>query len=72
MTPPAPASRIQSRSPATSPPDASAPTTSAAFAREGMIIDSVQQEPHSPVERRSLFFTNDPVRAPVAQGPMLG
>ena len=30
------------------------------LAREGMNIDSVQQEPHSPKERLSLFFTVKP------------
>jgi acetolactate synthase small subunit len=33
-------------------------------AREGMNIDSVQQEPHSPKERLSLFFTVEPVSEP--------
>jgi len=34
------------------------------LAREGMNIDSVQQEPHSPKERLSLFFTVEPVSEP--------
>jgi hypothetical protein len=37
------------------------------IAREGVTIYSVQHEPHSPEEHLSLFFTNDPARAPVAQ-----
>ena len=34
------------------------------LARESMNIDSVQQEPHSPKERLSLFFTVEPVSEP--------
>ena len=34
------------------------------LAREGMNIDSVQQEPHSPKERLSLFLTVEPVSEP--------
>ena len=34
------------------------------LAREGMNIDSVEQEPHSPKERLSLFFTVEPVSEP--------
>ncbi len=38
------------------------------LAREGMNIDSVQQEPHSPKERLSLFFTVEPVSEPKVRG----
>ncbi|HEY4932325.1 MAG TPA: homoserine dehydrogenase [Terriglobales bacterium] len=34
------------------------------LSREGMNIDSVQQEPHSPKTRLSLFFTVEPVSEP--------
>jgi hypothetical protein len=37
-----------------------------------MNIDSIQQEPHSPIERLSLFFANGPARPPSCSGPMLG
>ena len=40
--------------------------------REGMNIDSVQQEPHSPHERLLLFFTVEPGSGPSRAGPMLG
>jgi len=34
------------------------------LARQGMNIDSVEQEPHSPKDRLSLFFTVEPVSEP--------
>ena len=34
------------------------------LSREGMTIDSVQQEPHSPKTRLSLFFTVEPLSEP--------
>jgi homoserine dehydrogenase len=38
------------------------------LSRGGMNIDSVQQEPHSPKERLSLFFTVEPVSEPKVRG----
>jgi len=40
------------------------------LARHGMNIDSVQQEPHSPKERLSLFFTVEPVSEPKVRGAL--
>src|SRR5271157_3692241 len=37
------------------------------LARKGMNIDSVQQEPHSPKERLSLFITVEPVSEPTVR-----
>jgi len=40
------------------------------LARQGMNIDSVQQEPHSPKERLSLFITVEPVSEPTVRGAL--
>src|SRR5271157_578241 len=40
------------------------------LASNGMNIDSVQQEPHSPKERLSLFFTVEPVSEPKVRGAL--
>src|SRR5271157_746751 len=40
------------------------------LARKGMNIDSVQQEPHSPKERLSLFITVEPVSEPTVRGAL--
>ena len=38
------------------------------LSRDGMNIDSVQQEPHSPKTRLSLVFTIEPVSEPRVRG----